>query len=103
MSKFLMNQSPGQLHGTVRTTAVTISGGPTLVSPTYMQGRKDLLIYNPTANGMPVYIGGSDVSYSTGIPVEAGGSFGLQAGRCALYATSSGIGNNLTIRVLEVS
>lgn len=97
--KYDLMNLPGQLHGEVKTSVVTISGGPTLVPAIRLHDRKDFLIYNDS--GVTVYVGGSDVSISTGIPVANGGSFGFQAGRANVYATVSG--TNQTIRLMEIS
>jgi len=99
--KYLLQQLPGQLHGTITTTLVTVSGGPTLLPAAPLQGRKDFLVFNDDGND-PVYIGGSDVLWTTGIPVLAGGSFGFQAGRAQVYATTSGAGD-MAVRVLEIN
>lgn len=99
--KYLAQALPGQLHGTLLTTLVTVSGGPSLLPATPMQGRKDFIVYNEADND-PVYVGGSGVLWTTGIPVEAGGSFGFQCGRAQVYATTSG-GGDMDVRVLEIS
>ena len=97
--KFTIQSLPGQLHGTAKTTVVTVSGGPTLLPAARLADRKDFLVYN--SSGVTVYLGGSTVTYDTGIPVPAGGSFALQAGRISIYAVVSG--TNQTVRVFEAS
>ena len=95
--KYLHSALPGQLHGEITTTLVTVSGGPTLLPTTPVAGRKDFLMYNGSVD--TVYVGGATVTISTGIPVLTGGSFGMQAGRSGVYATVSGVDRN--VRVLE--
>lgn len=97
--KFLIDALPGQLHGTMKTQEVTISGGPTLVPAIQLQDRKDFLIYNKS--DATVFIGGSNVTPSIGVAVAAGGSFGCQAGRVNVYATVSGTNKNIV--VMEIS
>lgn len=95
----LLSQLSGQLHGPVKTTVVTVSGGPTLLPADDLKGRKDFLLYNGGAD--TVFIGGSDVTPATGIPVASTGSFSMQAGRAKIYATVSG--SNQSVRVMEVA
>jgi hypothetical protein len=97
--KFTTQSLPGQLHGNVKTQIVTVSGGPTLLPPVPLANRKDFLVYNPGSETL--YVGGSDVTISIGIPIPSGGSFGFQAGRAAVYATVSGA--NMPVRVMEIS
>jgi hypothetical protein len=97
--KYDLMHLPGQLDGEIKTSVVTVSGGPTLVPSIRLENRKDFLIYNDS--GATVYVGGSDVSFTNGIPVANGGSFGFQAGRVDVYVTVSG--TNRTIRLMEIS
>lgn len=99
MSKFIIEGLPGQFHGDIKTTAVTVSGGPTPLPLSPVKGRKDFLVYNGGAES--IYVGGADVTLDTGIPVPAGGSFGIQVGRSEVYALASG--TLQPVRVLEVS
>lgn len=100
MSKFLLNQQAGQLHGELKTQVVTVSGGPTLVPPITLQGRKDFLLYNTSVIDT-IFVGGSDVTPTIGIPVVPAGTFGFQAGRAAVWATASG--SNVDVKIMEIS
>lgn len=100
MTRFHIESMPGQLHGDIRTSVVTVSGGPTLLPAVALADRKDFLVYNPTTNDT-VYLGGPSVTSSTGIPVPAGGSFAVQLGRARMYAVASG--TNQSVRVMEIS
>jgi hypothetical protein len=97
--KFILDQQPGQLHGPARTQLVTVSGGPTLLPGDPLAGRKDFLLYNPGPD--VVFLGGDDVTPSTGIPVSATASFSAQLGRAGIYATVSG--TNQPVRIMEVA
>lgn len=97
--KHLLKNLPGQLHGEIKTTVVTVSGGPTLLPSDPSTDRKDFLLYNGSPD--TVYVGGSDVTSTNGIPVSSDGSFSMQAGRVDVYATVSG--SNQDVRVMEVS
>lgn len=90
------------LNGFVNTTANTV--GTTLVTlPNYGQlfNRRSLMIYNNSAN--TIYLGGSDVTTATGIPVPAGAySPIIDAGyNMLVYGIAATTGND--IRCLEVS
>jgi hypothetical protein len=89
----------GQLYGTAKSTAVTVSGGPSLLPGVRLANRKDFLMYNSST--VTVFLGGSDVTTNNGIPVAAGTSFNMQAGAIQLYAVVSG--TNQVVRVLEAS
>ena len=56
----LFNLLPGQLHGEIETTDVTVSGGPTRLPETPLQGRKYMYIRNDS--DAPIYLGGADVT-----------------------------------------
>jgi len=94
---------PGQLHGDIRTSAITtVSGGPTLLESSAgpLAGRKDFLLYNGSAE--TVFVGGSDVTIDNGIPVLAGGSWAAQLGRAVPYATVSGSSVS-GVKVMEIA
>ena len=97
--KHLLRHLPGQTHGPVVTTAVTVSGGPTLLPPVALPDRKDFILYNEGSD--IIFIGGELVTVSDGIMVHPAGSFSIQAGRSKIYAVVSG--TNQTVRVLESS
>ena len=99
MGKYLKEALHGQLHGTVSTTVVTVSGGPTLLPADPLQGRKDFLLYNVGPDS--VYVGGSDVTIANGIPVVAEGYLNAELGRATLYAVVSGTNQN--VRVMEIA
>ena len=100
----LLKHLPGQLHGTIRTTAITsVSGGPTLLeAPTgSLSSRKDFLLYNGSSS--TIYVGGSDVTRYNGVPVSATGSWGAQLGRATLYATTISGTTVSGVRIMEIS
>jgi hypothetical protein len=97
--KFLLESQPGQLHGEVKTTLVTVSGGPTPLPEIPLKSRKDFLVYN--SGNQNLFVGGPNVTSASGIPVAVDGSFAFQAGRAAVYGTVSG--TNQVVRVMEVS
>lgn len=90
------------LQGFVHTTSATV-GTTAGTLPSYGQlfNRRSVIIYNNSAN--TIYIGGSDVTTSNGIPVPASSySPILDAGyNMAIYGIASQAGNN--VRVMEVS
>jgi hypothetical protein len=98
-NKFALAESHGQLHGEIKTTAVTVSGGPTLLPAVSLAGRKDVTLYN--AGSIVVYLGGADVSVSDGIPLAAGAQYNIPAGRVVIYGVSSGA--DQVLNVFEVS
>lgn len=101
MNKFMEDELSEQLHGPVKSSVVTVSGGPTSVPGTPLRRRKDVIIYN---NGpSTVYVGDENVSDITGIPVTVAGTFALPLARSELYATVSGASPWSTIRVLEAT
>lgn len=96
------NVTLNALNGAVKTTDNTV--GTTVVTlPNYGQlfGRRAVQIYNNSAN--TIYIGGSDVTVSNGIPIPASAySQAIDAGYdMVLYGIAASNGND--IRVLEVS
>ena len=98
-NKFALAQSHGQLHGEIKTTLVTVSGGPTLLPPNALKGRKDVTLYN--AGTLAVYVGGADVTDVDGKPLTAGAEMSLKLGRAEVYAVASGI--DQLVRILEIS
>ena len=97
--KFLQLAQPGQLHGEVRVTVVTVSGGPSLLPADPLPQRKDYLVYNEGSD--TVYLGGASVTTVSGIPLISEGTFAAQLGRAELYAVASG--TNQTVRVMEIA
>jgi len=90
------------LQGFIKTTSTTV--GTTLTTlPGYGQllNRRSVVIYNNSAN--TVFIGGSDVTTSNGLPVPSGtASPVFDAGyNVILYGIASTLGND--IRVTEIS
>ena len=98
-NKFALAESHGQLHGVVKTTTVTVSGGPTLLPAAALKDRKDVTLHN--AGSIAVYIGGAGVTIADGIPLASGADLRMEFGRAEVYAVASGI--NQLVRVLEVS
>jgi len=89
------------LRGDFKTTAVTVSTMATALPPTPLANRRALIVYN--ASSSIVYLGGSDVTTSNGLPLEASTySPPFDAGvKMTLYGiVSSGTAN---VRVLEIS
>lgn len=89
------------LRGSFKTTAVTVTGTATALPSSALANRRAVVIYNNGA--VDIFIGGSDVTTSTGIPVPAGGtSPSFDAGSSmTLYAISGG--TSVNTRVLEIS
>lgn len=90
------------LQGVAKTTSATV--GTTLTQlPSYGQldSRRSLIVYNNSSN--TIYIGGSDVTTSNGLPIPANSfSPGIDAGyNLVVYGIASQAGNN--VRVMEVS
>lgn len=90
------------LQGFAETTSVTVGTSPVRL-PDYGQlfNRRSLVIYNNSAN--TIFIGGSEVTTSNGLPVAAGTfSPSIDAGyNMIIYGVASQGGNN--VRVLEIS
>ena len=96
MNKFMEDELSEQLHGPVKSSVVTVSGGPTRVPDAPLRRRKDIIIYN---NGpSTVYVGDERA------PASPRGRRGpLPLARSELYATVSGASSWSTIRVLEAT
>lgn len=96
------NVTLNALQGFVHTTSSTI-GTSVVTLPNYGQlfNRRSVIIYNNSSN--TIYLGGSDVTTSNGLPVPASSySPILDAGyNMIVYGIASQGGNN--VRVLEVS
>jgi hypothetical protein len=90
---------PGQVHGDIESTDVTVSGGPTLLPEAPLTGRKLILIENGSGND--IYLGGSDVTIHDGVPLANGESLSLPVGRAALYATNAVTASG--VRILEIA
>jgi hypothetical protein len=85
-------------NGAIRPTAVSVGGTPTLLPTTALANRERLIVYN---NGSAtVYLGGSTVTTSTGLPVLPGAAWTLDCGPDqAVYAIAQAGTQN--VRVLE--
>ena len=90
------------LQGNIKTTSATV-GSTVAQLPSYGQlfNRRAIVIYNNSA--VTIYIGGSDVTTSNGMPVPANSySPILDAGyNMVMYGIAASGSNN--VRVLEVS
>ncbi len=90
------------LNGFVKTTAATV-GTSLAILPSYgvLSSRRSIIIYNNSSN--TIYIGGSDVTTSNGMPVPANSySPILDAGASLIvYGIAATAGNN--VRVMEIS
>jgi hypothetical protein len=87
----------GQVHGDPQDSAVTVSGGPTLLPEENLVDRKFILIQHQS--GGDVYIGGQTVSAGTGYKLSATEEVRLPLGRAQLYGmcpTGSG-----TVAIVE--
>ena len=91
---------PGGVSGVARASAVTAGVTALSLPATALADRKALYVFN---NGsVRIYVGGSGVTTSTGIPVRPGTGQGFDADdSCLLYAISGTAGQN--VRVLELS
>lgn len=91
---------PGGVAGTPLASAVTVGTSAAALPASALTNRKALYVHN--AGSFAIYLGGSGVTSSTGIPLEPGEGrgFDLAAG-CVLYAISVAAGQD--VRVLEVS
>jgi hypothetical protein len=94
------NININSLKGSVKTTAVTVTSAATLLPDTALSQRRSLIIYNVSSN--TIYVGGSDVSTSNGIPILAGAtSPSIDAGdQMKLYGIAS---SPSAVRIFEVS
>lgn len=101
MSKYIIKGLPGQLHGTVATTDITISGSfPTPLPLVPLRARKDFVLQNNSA--VDIYLGGANVTQHDGLKVSADGVFGVQLGRADMYAITAGTTVS-GIRLMEVA
>lgn len=82
----------------IRSEAVTVTTSATTIATGPSDGESDVLIYNDS--DATVYLGGSDVTSSNGLPVVSGASAGMVLRRTDnLYGiTASG---SKAVRVLE--
>lgn len=88
------------LRGVPKSTAVTVGSTATKLPETNLQYRRSIIVYNDSEN--TVYIGGSDVTTSNGLPVAVDSySPPIDAGETMnVYAVAT---TNSNVRVLEVS
>lgn len=83
----------------VTPTAVAVDDSPAQLLASCVGGLTPVTIYN--AGTDEVYLGGSDVTSATGLPVVAGQSFSYDLGaRDELYAICAS-GETATVRVLK--
>jgi hypothetical protein len=87
------------LNGTITTTQVITSSTATLLPATRAVNRQTWIAYND--GSAPLYLGGSGVTTSTGIPVGTGAySPSIDLGNAQIYGITTGAG---TVRVMEIS
>ncbi len=93
----------GKYEGTVRTSDITISGTfPTPLPASPLANRRDYIVMNISSH--TIYVGGSTVTASNGIPVVSGTVFSAPLGGATLYGISPA--TNITtagVRVMEIS
>lgn len=94
------NFNLNSLKGVPLSSAVTVTTTPTSLPATPLEQRRSLIIFNNS--GETIYLGGEDVTTSTGLPVlDQSYSPPIDAGaHMILYAVSSASGD---VRVFEVS
>lgn len=88
------------LRGVPKSSVVTVSTSATKLPDTPLEYRRSLIIFNNSSN--TIYLGGSDVTTSTGLPVSADSySPPIDAGaNMHIYAIA---GSSSELRVFEVS
>lgn len=90
------------LRGSFKTTAVTVTSAATALPTTAQTNRRTVIVYNNDAS-VSIFLGGSTVTSSTGVPVAAGSyspPFDIGASM-TLYGITAAASVN--VRVLEVS
>lgn len=96
------HMSINALNGFINTTAATVTSALTPL-PTYgvLANRRSMIVYNNSSN--TIYVGGSDVTTSSGLPVPANSySPPFDTGvRTILYGIAASGNNN--VRVMEIS
>lgn len=86
----------GKVVGSALATAVTVATSAVALPASALANRKSLCVYN---NGSAqVFLGGSAVTTSSGLPLGAGASYCDDVGSSTLYAISAG---SVNVRVLE--
>lgn len=94
------NINLNSLRGVPLATAVTVGTSATPLPATALTQRRSLIVYNNSAN--TIYIGGVDVTTSTGLPIDANMySPPIDAGQHMIVYAVAGSSSN--VRVLEVS
>lgn len=94
--------SVNALNGPLKTTQIQLGSTITALPVLPLTNRRSLQIYNNGSN--TIYLGGSTVTTTTGIPVPSGSySDGFDFGVNVLLYGVSQTGQNNDIRVLEVS
>ena len=88
------------LRGVFKTTAVTVTTSATALPTSSLSNRRSIIVYNNDAS-VTLYIGGSDVSATNGVPVTAGTySAPVDAGSSmTLYGIAA---SSINVRVLEM-
>lgn len=100
--KYLIESLPGQMHGDIATTDVTVSGGPTPLPGIPLAGRKDFVLQNGSA--VDIWVGGPNVTKFDGLKVSAGDTFNSQLGRASLWGVTVDTATTVSgIRVLEIA
>lgn len=89
------------LQGILKTTGMTVGNTATLIPATAVERRRHIQIFNNDDTNI-LYIGGSDVTTSNGIPIDAKSfSQGIDASsNMAIYGIST---TDINIRVLEIT
>lgn len=86
--------------GDIRTSSVSVGSSSAVRLGTPGSTRRSVIVYNKSS--VTVYLGGSDVTTASGLPLPASTSFSADLASADLYAIAeSGTGND--IRVWEVS
>jgi hypothetical protein len=92
----------GGYSGSVLATEVSLTSNVrTALPPSKLANRKAVLIRADDTNALPVYIGGSAVTYIGGIPLSPGDAYDEDLGAADVYGIGGQTGS--VVRVLEVS
>lgn len=87
------------LIGYIMNTSVSIGTTPTLLPATAQTNRRLVIVYNNS--GATVYLGGSDVTPGTGMPLANATSFSINLDEKALLYGIEATGSR-EVRVMEV-
>ena len=83
----------------VLTSGVSVTTSPTALPASALTRRRAVGIYN--AGSVTVYVGGNDVTTSSGWPVAAGAAVTFDIGRAALYGIVAT--GTCDVRVMELA